>query len=257
MALKLAVTEQGGGPPVVILHGLYGSGRNWATIGQHLAATHRVLLADLRNHGGSPWDEAMDYPSMAEDVRQVLDDHGIDRAAVIGHSMGGKVAMWLASDHPDRVERLGVIDVAPLIYPPTLRAYAEAMLAIDLGQVTRRGDVDRQLAPQIPEAPIRAFLLQNLVSEDGKFRWRLNLRVLSRDLDEIAGYPPLSPSFGYAGPTRFIRGALSSYVPPDAWPDIRSRFPAADLVSIAGAGHWLHAEKPAEFLAALQEFLAG
>ncbi|HWK45466.1 MAG TPA: alpha/beta fold hydrolase [Stellaceae bacterium] len=257
MALKLAVTEQGDGPPVVILHGLYGSGRNWASVGQQLAATHRVLLADLRNHGNSPWDDVMDYPSMADDVRQLLDDHGIDRAAVVGHSMGGKVAIWLAFEHPDRVERLGIVDVAPLVYPPTLRAYAEAMLAIDLDRVTRRAEVDQALASEIPEASLRGFLLQNLVSEGGKFRWRLNLRVLARDLDEIAGYPPLPSSFGYAGPTRFIRGALSEYVPLDAWPDIQPRFPAADLVTIEGAGHWLHAEKPVEFLAALREFLAG
>jgi pimeloyl-ACP methyl ester carboxylesterase len=254
MALKLEAAEHGSGPPVVILHGLFGSSRNWAGIARQLAADHRVLALDLRNHGASPWADSMDYAEQAADVRRTLDERGVARTMVIGHSMGGKTAMLLAFAEPERVERLIVADVAPVGYPPVLRAYAEAMLDVDLSRLSRRGEVDQALAAAIPEAPIRAFLLQNLVSEQGRYRWRLNLPVLAREMETISGFPELPPGTAYDGPTLFLHGGASDYVTPAAEPAIRRLFPAARLAAIAGAGHWLHAERPKEFLAAVAGF---
>src|SRR6476660_3741682 len=155
MPVQLAATEYGAGPPLAILHGLFGSGRNWRSIAQQLAANHRVLAFDLRNHGASPWADAMAYGEMVEDLRASLRDRGIDRAAVLGHSMGGKVAMMTALLYPAEVDRLVVVDIAPAANPPTLLAYIRAMRAVDLGDTTRRSEVDARLASAVPDASER------------------------------------------------------------------------------------------------------
>ena len=255
MALELAGTEVGAGAPVVILHGLFGSTTNWRGIAQRLAERHRVLLLDLRNHGASPWSEGMTYSEMAADVRVTIDKRGLGPVALVGHSMGGKVAMTLALASPTMVERLVVVDVAPVAYPPALLAYIKAMRAIDASRLRRRGDADEMLRAQIPEAAIRGFLLQNLVpDESGGFRWRLNLAAIERAMPDIGSWRAAG---AYRGPTLFIAGEHSDYIRPEHWPLIVALFPAARLISIAGAGHWLHAERPQQFLEALAPFLQG
>ena len=256
MTLPLAATDYGSGPPLVILHGLFGSGRNWAGIAQRLAADRHVVTLDLRNHGASPWDPDMSYRAMAEDVLGLIAARGLGRVALLGHSMGGKVAMVAALAAPDTVERLVVADVAPAIYPPTLAAYAHAMAAVDLAPVTRRGEVDAQLAAAIPNPAERAFLLQNLALEQGVARWRLNLAAIEPAMSEISGFPRELPGAAYGGPALFIAGGASSYVRPEHEPAIRVLFPAAEIVRLPGVGHWLHAEAPEKFLAVVAPFLA-
>jgi pimeloyl-ACP methyl ester carboxylesterase len=256
MVIQLAAAEYGEGAPVAILHGLFGSGRNWHSIAQQLAAQHRVLAFDLRNHGASPWANGMSYREMIEDLRASLLGRGVERTALLGHSMGGKVAMLAALLHPVEVERLIVVDIAPVPNPPTLLAYVRAMRGIDLRGVTRRSEVDSLLAAAIPNQAERAFLLQNLVIEEGKSRWRLNLEAIEREFSQILGFPDLPDRVVYGGPTLFIAGANSPYVRPNDEPAIQRLFPQARVSRIAGAGHWVHAEQPQAFLRVAEPFLS-
>jgi pimeloyl-ACP methyl ester carboxylesterase len=257
-ALDLAATEHGsGGKPLLVLHGVFGSARNWSSIVQRLAGTHHVLAVDARNHGASPWAEAMPYAEMVEDVAQFRRARGLRRVSLLGHSMGGKTAMLDALEHPGEVERLVVVDVAPAAYPPVLAAYARALREVELTGVTRRSEVDARLAGAIPDAADRAFLLQNLVLEEGGARWRLNLPVIERFMPEIAGFPEIAAGRAYPGPTLFIGGANSSYIRPEHRPTIERLFPGANIVHIPDAGHWVHAEHPRQFLDAVTPFLAG
>lgn len=256
MAVRLTAVEYGAGPPLAILHGLFGSGRNWAGIAQHLAANHRVIALDLRNHGASAWADAMDYPAMAEDVQETLVALGHRRFALLGHSMGGKTAMTLSLAHPDAVERLVVVDIAPVAYPPRHLPYVKAMRAIDLMGVKRRAELDGALAAAVPAPAERAFLLQNLVFDDGKARWRINLEAIENAMPDLVGFPT-PPSGGiYRKPTLFIAGGRSDFVQPAHEPAIRRLFPEARILRVETAGHWVHAEQPQAFLAAVEPFLA-
>jgi pimeloyl-ACP methyl ester carboxylesterase len=259
--MELAGTDfgdpQAEGPPVVILHGLFGSGRNWASIAQRLAGAHQVIALDARNHGASPWAETMSYAEMAEDVLATLRARGIGRARLIGHSMGGKTAMLCALRHPAAVDRLVVVDVAPAAHDSPFGAYIAAMRGADLAGVSRRGDVDRQLAAAVPSPAERAFLLQNLILGEGAARWRINLDALARDLPEIASFPDLPPGVSYGGPTLFVAGERSGYLGAEHEPAIRRLFPNAAIERIAGTGHWVHAEAPDAFLDLVGPFLAG
>lgn len=256
MSLALAAAEYGAGPPVAILHGLFGSGRNWASIAQRLAARHRVITIDLRNHGASPWADTMGYAEMAADVLDTLAARGIDRTALIGHSMGGKTAMVAALSAPDAVKRLVVVDIAPVAYPLHHQNLVRAMRGLDLGPMRRRGEADAALAGAIPDAAERGFLLQNLVFGEGAPRWRLNLAAIERELPALVGFPQPIPGTAYRGPALFVAGARSDYLLPEYEPAIRRLFPAARIVRIDNAGHWLHAEQPAAFLAAVEPFLS-
>jgi esterase len=254
MSVQLAHTEHGSGPPVVILHGLLGSARNWATISKHLAGAYRVLAVDLRNHGNSPWADAMSYEAMAEDVAALIARLGLAAPAVVGHSMGGKVAMQLALAHGGAVGRLVVVDIAPVRYERSFASYVEAMQQVDLKAVARRSDVDESLKPAVPDAGVRGFLLQDLVSLDGEFAWRVNLPALSASMDAIMGFPP-SASRTYDRPALFLSGGRSDYVRPEHRAGIERLFPRAEYEVIEDAGHWVHAERPAAFLDVLERFL--
>jgi esterase len=255
-AIQLGVTEYGSGAPVAILHGLFGSGRNWRSIAQQLAPRHRVLAFDLRNHGASPWANGMSYREMVEDLRASIRARGIGRAALLGHSMGGKVAMLAALLHPTEIDRLVVVDIAPAPNPPTLLAYVRAMRAVDLRDVTRRGEVDAQLAVAVPDPAERAFLLQNLIIDDGSARWRLNLEAIEHEFSEIIGFPHVPADSVYQGATLFVAGARSDHIRPEHEPVIRHLFPRAHITRVEGAGHWVHAEQPQAFLRAVATFLS-
>ena len=255
--IELAAAEYGAGPPVAILHGLFGSGRNWRSVAQHLAARHRVLAFDLRNHGASPWADGISYSEMVEDLRASLGTRGVERAALLGHSMGGKVAMLMGLLHPGEVDRLVIVDIAPAANPPNLLAYIRAMRAVDLRGVTRRAEVDVALAGTVPDPAERAFLLQNLVIDENAARWRLNLEAIERDFPQIVGFPDLPAGTAYRGPALFVAGARSNYVQPEHEPGIRRLFPRARITRIEGAGHWVHAEQPQAFLQAVAPFLSG
>ena len=199
----------------------------------------------------------MSYGEMAEDLRASLRARGIARTALLGHSMGGKVAMLTALRYPAEVDRLVVVDIAPAPNPPTLLAYVRAMRTADLHGVTRRGDVDARLAETVHDPAERAFLLQNLIIEEGAARWRLNLDAIEQDFPEIVGFPPVPAGTAYRGPTLFVAGARSDHIRPEHQPGIRQLFPQARIARIEGAGHWVHAEQPQAFLQAVEAFLSG
>lgn len=256
-ALALAAIEYGDGPPLAILHGLFGSGRNWAGIAQRLAARNRVIAFDLRNHGASPWAETMDYAEMAEDVRTSLRARGHRRVALLGHSMGGKVAMLASLRRPDEVERLVVADIAPVRYPPRHLALVRAMRRLDLAGLRRRGEADARLASVVHNPAERAFLLQNLVFAENGAAWRLNLAAIEHEMPSLVGFPSLPAGAKYDGPALFVGGGRSEYLRPAHEPALRSLFPKAQTAFIPEAGHWLHAEQPQAFLDLVALFLAG
>ncbi len=237
-------------PPVLIVHGLFGSGRNWGVIAKRLADSRRVVTVDMRNHGASHWEETHSYHDLAADLAEVVEDLG-GPADVIGHSMGGKGAMMLALDRPETVRRLLVADIAPVTYSHTQVHLVHAMRTLDLDQIATRADADRILSEAIEETDVRAFLLQSLDVRER--RWLLNLDVLERDMELITGFPSVSGRFD--GPALFLAGARSDYVLAQHRPIIKRLFPNARQAKIPDAGHWLHAEKPREFEAAARAFL--
>lgn len=237
-----------GRPPLLIAHGLFGSARNWGVIAKRLSADGRQVIAvDMRNHGQSPWFDSHDYPAMAEDLVQVIGSKG--PMDVLGHSMGGKAAMVLALTRPDLVRRLVVADIAPVAYGHSQSHNIAAMRRVPVDRVASRAEAAEALA--LDEPDVAAFLLQSLDMTER--RWRLNLDVLEREMDRITGWPDVEGRFD--GPTLFLSGGASDYVGPKARDPIRALFPAARQASVPGAGHWLHAEKPREFEAALRGFL--
>jgi esterase len=254
--MQLATTTYGDeGSPVLMLHGLFGSGRNWMTVARRLAAApHRVIAADLRNHGSSPWTSTMSYDQMASDVRDTVVGLGLGPVAMIGHSMGGKAAMLTALRFPLLVDRLVVADVAPVPYPPAFGDYVRAMRNARLTGVRRRAEVDEQLRDAVPEAGIRAFLLQNLVIDEPRVWWRPNLQVIEHALPDISGWPD-DVTGSYDGPALFVFGGKSDYVRPHHHDTIMRLFPRATFTEIPEAGHWVHAERMEEFVAAVTPFL--
>jgi esterase len=255
MTVSLAATEYGDGPPVAILHGLFGSGRNWTGIARRLAPRHRVIAFDLRNHGASPWAEPMGYPEMAADVAAAMLARGHRRYALIGHSLGGKVAMTAALEDGEAIARLVVVDIAPVAYPHTPAPYFRAMSELDLTAISRRGEAETRLAGAIPDPAERGFLLQNLVF-DGAPRWRLNLAAIETALPFLAGFPELPAGTVYTGPALFIAGEKSDYLRGEHEAALRRLFPLARIAPVAGAGHWVHAERPEAFLGLVEPFLA-
>jgi pimeloyl-ACP methyl ester carboxylesterase len=256
MAMTLHVTTLGEGEPLLVLHGLFGQGGNWTSIARRLAATRRVLLADLRNHGDSPHDARMDYPAMAEDIAALIAREG-GRMDVLGHSMGGKAAMLLALTAPDLVRRLVVVDIAPVAYPPVFGAYVAAMAALPLRPGLRRVEADAALREAVPEAGVRAFLLQNLRFGEGAPAWRCNLPVIAASLPAISVFPALPEAVRWEGEALFVAGERSRYIDAPGRAAALARFPAAAFAVVPGAGHWVHAEAPEAFLAAVTPFLAG
>ncbi|MEZ5751358.1 MAG: alpha/beta fold hydrolase [Paracoccaceae bacterium] len=241
-------------PPLLIVHGLFGSGRNWGAIAKRMSDTREVLAVDMRNHAGSFWDDVHDYPAMAGDLAQVIEagGHPMD---VVGHSMGGKASMLLALTRPELVNRLVVADIAPVSYGHSQNHLIDAMRGLKIDDLAARGEADRRLSALVDDPSVRAFLLQSLDLKAQPPRWRLNLDALERQMDLITGWPEGHAVTPYHGPTLFLSGAESSYVRPEARETIRTLFPKARMAKIPGAGHWLHAEKPREFEAALRVFL--
>jgi len=247
--------EQGQGPPILLLHGLFGAAKNLGVIARALAAQARVISLDARNHGDSPHDPAMTYEIMAADVAETAASLGITQATIIGHSMGGKTAMMLALTGPALVSRLAVLDIAPIPYTHGYDDYVAGMRALTPAPDLTRHEADRRLAAYVPEPPFRAFLLNNLLLGPHP-RWRLGLEEIAGAMPNLLGWSPPAAAQPYSGPSAFIRGATSTYVREDGQAAIKSWFPAASLETIDHAGHWLHAEQPDKVIVALQRFLA-
>jgi len=251
--MDLFSREFGQGSPVVILHGLFGFSDNWQTIAKALAVHHLVLTPDLRNHGRSPHMPTHTYPEMADDLQEFLEKHWVFKTALVGHSMGGKVAMQLALHHPDMVERLVVVDIAPGPATDNHGHIFRALLDLDLSRIETRQEAEAWLEPRVPELGTRQFLLKNITrNTEGAFAWKMNLPVLWEAYPSILAGVQGDP---FDKPTLFIRGERSNYVQDEDFPLIQDLFPQAQVVTIEGAGHWVHADKPAELLAVLREFL--
>lgn len=250
----LNAIAMGSGTPVVLLHGLFGQARNFGQIQRALAQRWRVIALDLRNHGGSPHAADMRYATMAEDVLETLASLDAAAAALIGHSMGGKVAMRAALLHPEPVARLLVSDIAPVVYPPHNHPIVAAMRAVPLHDGLTRAAADASLVDAVPDPLVRAFLLQNL-RLGAPPAWRIGLNEIAAAMADVEGWDAMGDAT-YSGRTLFVAGETSEYISQDDRPTIRVLFPKARFVTVKRAGHWVHADNPAGFLAVVEAFLS-
>lgn len=250
--MDLFYREQGTGYPVIILHGLFGSSDNWLTVTKSLSKDYKIYLIDQRNHGRSPHSNELDYTSMANDLNKFMSENNLQEAYLIGHSMGGKVAMKFAVENPDKVKKLVVVDIGPKYYPVHHGNILRALKALDLENITTRQLADEQLSEFIPELSVRQFLLKNLTRENDSFKWRINLSVIDKEIENIG--EPLDPRRKFEKPSLFIRGGKSNYILDEDFEGIKEIFPNSQVKTIAAAGHWVQAEEPQEFLDIVNEF---
>ncbi len=241
-------------PPVIILHGLFGSSRNWSHLADQLAQQYRVYNLDLRNHGDSPHLPAMDYQNLAADVITFMDAHNIQSSTILGHSMGGKVAMWIALSAPDRIQHLVVVDIAPVQYSDSFKQIFTGLKTIPLNNLSSRQQADQYLAEYVDEMPIRQFLLQNLINQGGKYQWRIPINAIEQSIHLIIGFPVISHLKPYLSPVLFVAGAQSSYLAPEHHHLLKEFFPIYTLEVIENAGHWVHAEQPKRLLDTINHF---
>ena len=242
------------GAPLVILHGLYGNQGNWAAAARAFSDTFAVYALDARNHGQSEWATSMTLQEMARDVVETLQGLGLEQVDLIGHSMGGKIAMLVALQHPQLVRALVVVDIAPVDYHKPVDGVLQAMLQLPLQNIGSRAQADQLLAHSIEEVGVRNFLLTNLVrSDSGGFRWRINLPVIAEFFGALTGWQ--EPEQACPNPTLFIRGELSPYILPEHQQQTMRQFPNAQVKTVAGAGHWVHSEKPEAVQRLIRNFL--
>jgi esterase len=239
---------------LLVQHGLFGLSDNWQTVGRMLANHYRTYLVDARNHGRSFWSDEIDYHLMAEDLYHLIVTLDISHPVLIGHSMGGKAVMQFAADYPTLYEKLVVIDIAPRYYPPHHQAVLAGLQAADLATALSRQAVDDALAAHGNDLGTRQFLLKNLYrDEQNRFAWRINLPVLVREIEQVGR--PLTFAKPLVKPTLFVRGSESRYIGEADGADIHRIFPESEIVTIAGAGHWVHADQPQALFDALRDFI--
>ena len=241
----------GNGEPLVILHGLFGSLDNWITLAKKWSEFYQVVLVDQRNHGNSFHDEEFSYWAMAEDLKELLDHLDLESVNLIGHSMGGKTAMTFAERYPDAINKLIIADIGPKAYPVHHSTIIDAFYSVPVNELKSRNEADDVLKHLIPEFGIRQFLLKNLARTSDGFKWKMNLDVIARNIEEV-GKPTFS---NYSGETLFINGGNSNYILNEDKEEINSSFSNTTYQTINEAGHWLHAEKPQEFFQGVNTFL--
>ncbi len=251
---SLNYTQMGEGPPLLIIHGLFGSSRNWRTLGQQFAERFNVIAVDLRNHGDSPHLDEMNYRVMAQDVNALLDQLELAEVSVVGHSMGGKVAMTLCQMFPQRIAQLVVADIGPVRYRHDYDDLIDAVMSLDMASISSRKLADTALSKGIPDPRIRMFLLQNLVMTDSGMQWKLNWQALRQNISQIIDFEDVT-DWDIDTPALFIYGELSNYLNTEVRELISRHFKRATFSSIANAGHWLHAEQPQQFYQAVNQFL--
>jgi pimeloyl-ACP methyl ester carboxylesterase len=252
--MKLVFEEFGDAqpPPLIILHGFFASSRNWRTVAEKLATQFHVYVLDQRNHGASFHDAVMDYPTMAADLLAFIEQQGLAKVSLLGHSMGGKVAMWFALNHPNFVDKLIIADIAPVSYTHCFDATIGALKSLPLAHISNRKQADEFLATAIAELSYRQFLLQNLVLVNGAYQWRVDLDIFQRTAPAIIAFPDTDKVTPFIGKALFIAGEQSNYVQIE---DIDPLFPSATLSIVANAGHWLHVQQPAVFISRVADFL--
>ncbi len=253
--MKLNFKTFGQGPPLIILHGLFGMLDNWQTAAKQLSDTFMVFIVDQRNHGRSPHVDEIDYPSMANDLKEFMEENWIHEAHLLGHSMGGKTVMQFALEYPEMTDKLVVVDIAPKAYAGGHQLIFEALQSLELGQVQSRTEADQKLGQLVTDLGIRQFLLKNLSrdKESGGFRWKMNLPVIARDYPKIL--VGLETDGQFEGDTLFIKGGSSDYITSVDQTEITNFFPSSQVQTVEGAGHWVHAEKPKELLKIVRQFL--
>lgn len=250
--MKLHYREMGEGKPIVILHGLFGFSDNWQTHAKKLAEYFRVILVDLRNHGHSDWSDDFSYDLMADDLLELCDDLKLEKIILLGHSMGGKVAMRVAQKRDDLLEKMVIVDMGPKQYPMHHQHILAGIHAVDLPNITARREAEEQMSPFIESEGVKQFLLKNLYwKEKGKLAWRMNLEVLEREMENILSAIPSDPVMT---PTLFIRGELSNYILDEDFEQIEEQFIDSEIVTIPNAGHWVHSEAAEAFLEVLLAF---
>lgn len=250
--MELFFREFGSGKPLVILHGLFGFSDNWQMHAKKFSEYYRVILVDLRNHGHSPWSDDFSYQNMVEDLFELFNKLDLSDVILLGHSMGGKVAMHFAQSHPDILDKIIVVDMGVKQYPLHHQHILKAFDSIDLENITARSEAERILSSFIESKGVVQFLLKNLYWRDkGKLAWRVNFKVLEASMPEILSALPCKEVLI---PTLFIRGALSDYILDSDIEEIENFFPDSQLVTINNAGHWVHAEAPEEFTDAVLSF---
>ena len=251
----LNVVRSGSGEPLVILHGLFGSSKNWQSLARHFAKHFEVFSIDLRNHGQSFHHEDMNYEIMADDVSRLLVRLGVSSCGIIGHSMGGKTSILLALLKPQQISRMIIADIAPVPYGHAYDHLIDPILALSIGQSASRTSIDKALELDIPDPLLRGFLLQNLDRVNGQWRWRINWRSIKDNLDRLTGFPELADDWFIDLPTLFIRGDNSEYITSREEQVIATHFGQAAITTIPDAGHWLHAEQPDRFASQVLAFL--
>jgi esterase len=252
--MKLNFKKLGEGKPVIIMHGVFGSLDNWFTVGKKLAENFKVYLLDLRNHGDSFYDNEFTYEAMANDLVNFIESEHVDNPIIIGHSMGGKVAMKFAVNFPQLFEKLIVVDIAPRAYPPHHQQILKGLQSIDLKSLRSRKDADDQLSEYIPDLGVRQFLLKNLTRDsENNFKWKINLPVIAEKIENIG--EGLEDRMASDKPTLFIRGENSDYISNDDSISIISFFPNSEIKTVKNAGHWVHAENPEELIRLVEEFI--
>lgn len=253
--MKLNHKIIGEGKPLIILHGVFGSLDNWFSVGKSLSESRKVILVDLRNHGQSPHNSVFNYGVMAEDVVELIEDLVFDRVDLMGHSMGGKVAMEVATRFTPLVDRLIVVDIGPKKYPPHHEDIYKGFRSLNLQKLTSRNEADQLLSEKIADFGVRQFMLKNLNRKsEGGFEWKLNLDAIESNASEIGA--PLTSEAQFPGKTLFIGGARSRYIQQEDYSLIAKHFPQSHIEMVADAGHWVHAEKPSELQKIIEKFLA-
>src|SRR5262245_16033862 len=252
--MNLHFEAVGAGLPLIILHGLLGSADNWRSMSQRLGVHYQVFALDLRNHGRSPHSDILDYDVMVADLREFMEQQALSRIMLLGHSMGGKVAMQFAIDYSRQVDRLVIADIAPKPYEPSQRYLLKALRLLDLTRYKSFADVDAALAPKVTDKSLRQFLIKNLArDENGCLRWKIHLAAIDRNYDKLLR--GLAPERGFNKPALFIRSGRSNYIEDDDAPLIRQMFPQAEIATFPDAGHWVHVDAPEEFFQTVVNFL--
>lgn len=244
----------GQGPPLIILHGFLGSSDNWMTVARQLSTVYKVFLVDLRNHGSSFHHDQFNYSVMARDIEILMDQNNLETSSILGHSMGGKTAMFYTANNQHRVTKLVVVDIAPKYYPVHHREILDGLISINLEHLESRSDADKRLKKYVNEAPIRQFLLKNLKrNREGLFEWKVNLSAIDKQIDNIG--EALPDSVVIKTETLFIKGGASHYISDSDFAMISRQFPNSTVITVSDAGHWVHAQAAEELIQIVKEFI--